>query len=63
MKEPSESSSGDSYHALAKSDLLYWKSNSTTNLLKWQPMFLSMYPQKYPKKGNFGVTFDGVGGR
>ena len=40
MKEPSESSSSDSYHLLAKSDLLYWRANGTTNLVKWMTLFL-----------------------
>ena len=48
MKEPSESSSGDSYHALAKSDLLYWRSNGTTNLVKWLPLFLQAVKGKFP---------------
>ena len=48
MKEPSESSSGDSYHVLAKSDLLYWKSNGVTNLLQWQPKFLQAVKGKFP---------------
>eukprot|EP01035_Chromulina_nebulosa_P034195 gene34195-45859_t len=48
MKEPSESSSGDSYHALAKSDLLYWRSNGTTNLVKWMPLFLQAVKGKFP---------------
>ena len=49
MKEPSESSSSsDSYHVLAKSDLLYWKANGTTNLIKWMPMFLQAVKGKFP---------------
>jgi len=48
MKEPSESSSSDSYHVLAKSDMLYWKANGTTNLVKWMPMFLQAVKGKFP---------------
>ena len=47
MKEPSESSGSDSYHLLAKSDMLYWKSNGTTNLIKWMPMFLQAVKGKF----------------
>ncbi len=48
MKEPSESSSSDSYHCLAKRDMLYWKSNGTTNLIKWMPNFLQAVKGKFP---------------
>ena len=48
MKEPSESSSSDSYHVLAKSDMLYWKANGSTNLVKWMPMFLQAVKGKFP---------------
>ena len=48
MKEPSESSGSDSYHVLAKSDMLYWKANGTTNLIKWMPMFLQAVKGKFP---------------
>ena len=48
MKEPSDISSHDSYHALAKSDMLYWRSNGTTNLIKWMPLFLQAVKGKFP---------------